>query len=102
MGNYYKGNQGFTQPFTIKNADGTLYDLTGSTVTWYFKDPTGTITSIAGSVNNGPLGQCSFNIPSNFFPSVTVYTCQIVIVLGSSKISTDPPFTIAILQGADS
>lgn len=102
MVNYYKNNQGFAQPFIIKNADGTFYDLTGSIVTWYFKDTSGNITNIIGVVTNGPLGQCTFTIPSNFFQTVITYTCQITIVLGSSKISTDPPFTIAILQGADS
>ena len=103
MVNYYKNNTQFVQPFTLYQADGeTPYNLTQATVTWYFKDTSGTVTSITGSVTNAALGQCSFTVTSNFFSTVMSYTSQIIIIIGTARVSTDPPFTVQVLQGSDS
>ena len=103
MAVYYKNNQGFNKPYQLVQADGiTPFDLTGASVTWYFKDTNaGTITSILGTVTNASLGMVNFVVPANFFGTVTVYQCQLVITLGTDNISTDPPFYVTILLGAN-
>lgn len=103
MVNYYKNNTGFVQAFTVYQADGiTPLNITAGTVVWWFKDPiAGTLISIIGNVTNGSLGNVSFTVPSNFFTVVTTYQCQLVITIGSAIVSTDPPFTVQILLGAN-
>ena len=105
MVNYYKNNQQFIQPFTIYQADGiTPVNLTGGSVVWWFKDVStnpATLTSISGNITNAALGQVSFTVPTSFFTTVTTYQSQLVITIGTAITSTDPPFTVQILLGAN-
>lgn len=69
-----------TKPFRIKNKDGTDKNLTGLTVKWYFITRAGVSPSgnpITGTVSSASTGQCTFDIPANFFTVVARYVCQI-------------------------
>ena len=102
MVTYYINNWGFVQQFQVFQSDGTtVYDITGTTVKWLFKNnavtPATTMT-ITGSITDAPNGKVSFTIPNNFFTIVAKWDCQIQISSASLLIQTDPPFVVEIIQ----
>ena len=102
MVTYYINTWGFTQPFQIFQSDGTtVYDITGLTVKWLFKNNNvtpATTMSLTGTITDAPNGKVSFLVTQNFFSIVATWDCQIQLSSASLLIQTDPPFVVDIIQ----
>jgi hypothetical protein len=90
-----QNNFGFVLTFTIVNADTTLRNLSGMTVTFYVytqeQEPTlllsGACTLLTQS--GSTLGQCTYTVAKGNFPTPLTYNCELEMTMTVTP--TPPP-----------
>lgn len=86
-----QGDTAPTYQFSLVRADGTIPNLTGATVNFYIKGPTGTATNAghtACTITDVAGGLGYYDFQTNDLPSAGTYTCDLSITFASGKIET--------------
>jgi len=75
-----KGDKGFYINFTVKNADGTAFDLTGYTITlkvWASSVPGTLVVSGACSIVVAAAGTCRYLVTATDFTTINNYFLEL-------------------------
>jgi hypothetical protein len=95
-----RGNFGMTLTFTIKNADGTLRDLSGQTITLYVWTAEVTPTLSFSGACTSPLpttGVCYYLVTSTDFSKTGVLNAEIELTSGTALLEDTDTFTINVI-----
>lgn len=75
LGTYQKGEVPEPLTYTFRDADGALLDLTGySSVTWWWRTPAGTDSSVAASITGAATGLVEATWTAAMTAAVGVHT----------------------------
>jgi len=98
--NVKKDNYGFTQQFTVKQADGSAKDLTGLTVTLKVWDTSGNLKfSGTCTVTDAANGVCTYTPAASDFDTVGDYKAELELTKANYREDTDT-FTISVRETA--
>lgn len=94
---FKKGTYGYKLVFTITNADGTAYDLTGLTIKMYLKNKlTGAVKTLNGAAQgSATLGIVNVTIGNSDFDTVVDYDYELEFSSGGFLEKT-PTFILPI------
>lgn len=94
-----KDNYGMVQPFEIKKADGTAYNLTDYTVTIKVWDGGALKFSGACSVTDAAAGLCKYTPASDDFDTVGEYYGELELTKAGVIVDTET-FTVKVIPTA--
>lgn len=96
---YVRGDRGFDLTFQIFNADGTVADITGSTIKFKVRGLTATILKIdaACTITDGPNGKCKYTVLAADFDTEGDFLAELEVTYSASKIVTAQLEPIQIL-----
>ena len=88
--NVTKGDYGWTQEFTVKDANGDVKDLTGYTVTLKVWDSTGLKFSGSCDLNADPkTGKCTYSVKNTDFSDEGDFLWILVLTKTGEQITTN-------------
>lgn len=95
-----KGDSGYIIEFQVKDADGNIVDIEGCSVLFNIQKygSSTLLFSLPGTVTNGTLGYCQFEVGTSLANASGAYSAEIQIEWGSGKILTVPNLSVKVLK----
>lgn len=84
--NIFRGDFGYAVEFTLQEADGDAYDLTGKTATWlvWREGLQGRTVSATCTYSTGTSGVCTYTLQAADFPDVGPFVGAIEVTQGTT------------------
>lgn len=86
--------------FTLKNYDGTAFDLTGATIKLNVQTTAGTALKFAGAMTivSALAGTCKYSVAAGNFDAVGNYYAEIEVTKPDTSIVTFPDIIIKVIS----